>query len=157
MCVFFRIAILSCPMLVSLYHSLFIIGTPPPTKRSQTNKSPPETKKSHTETEKSVQSVKGNLSGAYLNWRFWGCKNYMYFTVLYAPFLGSSGLDIDEKLTQAEVYYEVKSQLLCDGLRMVLSCHSSQKSLITGWSFYVIVNSCLYYNTASYMMRVTNR
>ena len=37
--------------------------------------------------------------------------------MLYAPFLGSSGLDIDEKLTRAEVYYEVKTQLMCDGLR----------------------------------------
>lgn len=42
---------------------------------------------------------------------------FAYFIVLYAPFLGSSGLDIDEKLIRAEVYYEVKTQLMCDGLR----------------------------------------
>ena len=33
--------------------------------------------------------------------------------MLYAPFLGSSGLDIDQKLTRAEVYDEVKTQLMC--------------------------------------------
>jgi hypothetical protein len=37
-----------------------------------------------------------------------------YFIVLYAPFLGSSGFDIDQKLTRTEVYDEVKTQLMCD-------------------------------------------
>lgn len=63
----------------------------------------------------------------------------MHFTVLYAPFLGSSGLDVDEKLTRAEVYYEVKSQLLCDGLRRK---DSTELPFIPEESYYRVAVLC---------------
>ena len=64
-----------------------ILGTPPPAKRSRTNKSPPEVKKSHTETKKAMQSVEGNLSGAHLKRRLHGVKITCISQCCMHPFL----------------------------------------------------------------------